>query len=265
MVQRQYSVKSLRSIIKESTDQLKKEYEPVKYNDDNKSINDKAYKEMEKATKDYDGKVAHRTVKTTNYPENYRGMETLRPQNMTPEMRKRFEAQLDGYVDDKAKEAHKNDPFGNADFGDGSLGKELAKRAKEDAEGREKAAKIGLTGSKTSFEKKDDKMFESKKINKLTFKRTKFLTEQHMLSKVPDEYKVEGKKFIMRDGANTEYLVEWHDDPKVMNKTQINESMNRIKELFTYKSENNISTNSSRIAENKNFDNVLNKARKLMY
>jgi hypothetical protein len=263
---RNYTVGELKRIVKESTDTLSKEYKPVKYNDDNKKINDKAYKEMETATKNYDGKVSTKKTKKVNYPENYRGMETLRPQNMTPEMKKRFSAQLDGYVDEKAKKAHENDPFGNAEFGDGSLGKALDKRAEEEKKGHETAAKIGLTGSKTDFKEKDDTMFESnaKTITKLTFKRTKFLTENHMLSKVPDEYKVEGKKFIMRDGENHEYLVEWHDEPKVVNKTKINESMSRIKELFNYKSKETVSTNQSRIAEEKNFENVLGKARKLM-
>ena len=261
-MKRQYTVGEFKRIIQESAN----EFKPVKFNDDNTKINDKSYKEMASATKDYDGGSKNKPKsKTTNYPQHTRGMETLRPQNMTPEMRKRFDAQLDGYVDEKHKKAHKNDPFGNAEFGDGSLGKALAKRSEEEASGHTKASQIGLTGSKSGIKKDDNNMFESKKMPKLTFKRTTFLSENHMLSKVPDNYKTEGKKFIMNDKANNEYLVEWHDKPIVMNKTQINEQQNRIKELFNYKSNVKTSSNASRLAENKSFENVLNKARKLMY
>lgn len=259
-MKRQYSVGELRRIIKESTDNFK----PVKFNDDNDKINDKAYKDMENATKDYDGKVSAKKSKTTNYPQYTRGMETLRPLNMTDEMRKRFDAQLDGYVDDKHKKAHEKDPFGNAEFGDGSLGKALAQRSDEEASGHTKAAQIGLTGSKSNIKGDDGNMFESKKMHKLTFKHTTFLTENHMLSRVPDDYKVEGKKFIMRDGQNNEYLVEWHEEPIVTNKTKINEEQSRIKELFNYKSQVVTSSNHTRLAENKSFDDVLGKARRLM-
>lgn len=259
-MKRQYTVGEMRRIIAESAS----EFKPVKFNDDNKKINEKSYKEMKSATKDYDGKVSAKKSKTTNYPPNYRGMETLRPLNMTDEMRKRFDAQLDGYVDEKHKKAHEKDPFGNAEFGDGSLGKALAQRSDEEESGRTKAAQIGLTGSKSNIKGDDGNMFESKRINKLTFKRTTFLTENHMLSKVPDDYKVEGKKFIMRDGQNNEYLVEWHEEPIVTNKTKINEEQNRIKELFNYKSQVVTSSNYTRLAENKSFDDVLGKARRLM-
>ena len=91
-----------------------------------------------------------------------------------------------------------------------------------------------------------------------------------MLSKVPDELKVEGKRFIMKDTADNEYLVEWTDkEPNVtkkINKTQVNEEMNRIKSLYGYKSKDYFTTTNSksRMNENKEFSDMLNKARKLM-
>jgi hypothetical protein len=113
-------------------------------------------------------------------------------------------------------------------------------------------------------------MFESKKITKLQFKHTQFLSEGHMLSKVPDELKVEGKKFIMKDTADNEYLVEWTakkpNVTKRLNKTQVNEEMNRIKALYGYKSKDYFTTTNSqtRMNENKEFSDMINKARKLM-
>ena len=91
-----------------------------------------------------------------------------------------------------------------------------------------------------------------------------------MLSKVPDELKVEGKRFIMKDTADNEYLVEWTDkEPNVtkkLNKTQVNEEMKRIKSLYGYKSKDYFTTTNSqsRMNENKEFSDMLNKARKLM-
>ena len=264
MVQRTYSVSEMRRAIKESTDNLKKDYKPVKFNDSNKQINDKAYKDAYKQVGEFDYNLGEKTNKITNYPQNYRGMETLHPQNMSKEMQDRFNAQAEGYVDAEYKKNHKNEPLGNGTYNDGSISKAFAKRSAAEKKNHDKAVEIGLTGSKSGAEKDDDNMFKEGKTYKLTFKRTAFLTEAQMLSKVPDSLKVEGKKFIMRDKNNTEYLVEWHEEPKVLNKTQINEQRNRIKELFNYKSNVVKSSNDSRIAENKSFDSVLSKARKLM-
>jgi hypothetical protein len=81
--------------------------------------------------------------------------------------------------------------------------------------------------------------------------------------------KVEGKKFIMRDTADNEYLVEWSNrEPKVtkkVNMTLVNEQKNRIKELWGYKSaEAKTSTSNFRVQENKEFSDMINKARNLM-
>ena len=40
---------------------------------------------------------------------------------------------------------------------------------------------------------------EGKKINVLKFKKVQFISESHMLSHVPDEYKNEGNVFYMQD------------------------------------------------------------------
>jgi hypothetical protein len=85
-----------------------------------------------------------------------------------------------------------------------------------------------------------------------------------MLSKVPDDFKVEGKKFIMRDKNENEYLVEWGENPKSINKTKINEQNNRIQELFSYKSMSSNTTCKSRMNEEKQISDMLDKARLLM-
>ena len=117
---------------------------------------------------------------------------------------------------------------------------------------------------------KTGKHRSKKPCSKLQFKHTQFLSEGHMLSKVPDELKVEGKRFIMKDTADNEYLVEWTakkpNVTKKINKTQVNEEMNRIKALYGYKSKDYFTTTNSqsRMNENKEFSDMINKARKLM-
>lgn len=114
-------------------------------------------------------------------------------------------------------------------------------------------------------------MFESKKIKNIKFKRTKFLSENHMLTKVPDEFKNEGNKFIMSDAEGNSYLVEWHkneapDIEKRINKKLVNEELNRIKNLYNYHSKDyfNTTTSISRMQENREFSDMIGKARKLL-
>jgi hypothetical protein len=81
--------------------------------------------------------------------------------------------------------------------------------------------------------------------------------------------KVEGKKFIMRDKADNEYLVEWSNkEPNVtkkVNMTLVNEQKNRIKELWGYKSAESMRTTPSfRVQEGNEFKDMVDRARKLM-
>ena len=112
-------------------------------------------------------------------------------------------------------------------------------------------------------------MGESKKIKMLTFKNTQFISEGHMMSRIPDEYKKEGSRFVMKDSADNQYLVEWHtNEPMVTKKPNmklVNEQKERIKQLWGYKSaEAKTSTSSFRVQEDKGFNDMVNKARKLM-
>lgn len=109
-----------------------------------------------------------------------------------------------------------------------------------------------------------------KKSKQLTFNKTVFLTEGHMLSKIPDEYKKDGSRFIMKDKKANEYLVEWNEGkPQVTKKVNLNEvqlEKDRIKQLWEYKSSefNKKTTNTSRLNEDNGFADMLNRARQLM-
>ena len=274
-MERKYNVGDLRRIIKERVE-TKQEFEPVfgkNVPKDNKKINDDAYKEIKKEAGAYDGGLGSEQKKGESVTTaNNRGMSDLRYDSISKPFKDKVKSQLKGYPSAEAEKQHKNDAFGNAYYDSNNLSKDIADHAKEAKKESDKSKTDGLTSSKykNEIEKSSESMFESKKITKLQFKHTQFLSEGHMLSKVPDELKVEGKKFIMKDTADNEYLVEWTakkpNVTKRLNKTQVNEEMNRIKSLYGYKSKDYFTTTNSqsRMNENKEFSDMINKARKLM-
>lgn len=259
---RQYSVRELRRIISESAS----EFKPVmgkNVENDNKKINDKAYSEASKKAKSFDGGLTDR--KKSNIPEDdNRGMQDLEYDNISKDFQDRVKSQIKGFASVDAEKKHSKDAFGNAEF-DTVNG--LDDKNKKLRTGKEIAKEIGLTSShidKKAFKDQSHSIYESEKMFKLKFKNTVFLTENHMLSKVPDDFKVNGKKFIMKDKLDNEYIVEWNETPNIVSLSKINEEKNRIKELFNYKSNESSTSSNSRLTENNKVNDMLDKARKLM-
>jgi hypothetical protein len=265
------NVGELRRVLSEATN----EFKPVVFGDkETKKINDEAYNDIKKETDNYDGGVGKKKQNPGGgiSATDNKGMHDLTYDSINKPFMERTKSQMKGYVSKDAENKHKNDEFGNATFDKNGKIYDAAKdHAKAAKQGKDTAAEIGLTGrelKKKDIEDNDSTMYESKKIKRLTFK-TQFISEGHMMSKIPDELKVEGKKFIMRDTADNEYLVEWNErEPKVtkkVNMTLVNEQKNRIKQLWGYKSaEGNRTTPSFRVQESKEFNDMVNKARKLM-
>ncbi len=292
MEYRKYRIGDLKERIRESAEKTKSvskrsvleakeknEFEPVfgkNVPSDNKKINTQAYNDIKKETGAYDGGLgsySHSKKGEALTPANNRGMADLDYDSISKPFKDKVNAQLKGYPSAENEKLHeKDDTFGNAYYDSNNLSKDIAKHAKEAKKEKDKSKTDGLVSSKykNETEKNSDTMFESKKINKIQFKHTQFLSEGHMLSKVPDEFKVEGKRFIMKDTADNEYLVEWTaKQPNVtkrINKTQVNEEMNRIKSLYDYKSKDYFTTTNaqSRVNENKEFSDMIKKARQLM-
>lgn len=262
MAIRKYNVSELRRIIAESAS----EFKPVmgkNVEKDNKTNNEKAYKEMKNATEKYDGGARKETKKLTCPNDDNKGMQDLEYTNMGDDFKKRVQAQMKGYTSADAEKKHKNDEFGNAEFNEITNMKEKNKAM---ADGKQKAKEIGLTSreiDKKEFDKQSKSVFENK-VSTLKFKNTVFLTEQHMMQRVPDSFKVEGKKFIMKDKANNEYLIEWAEEPKVLCTSKVNEQTKRIKELFAYKSNVKHTTTQTRLTEETKINDMLDKARFLM-
>lgn len=112
---------------------------------------------------------------------------------------------------------------------------------------------------------------ENKNMKTAYFKKTTFLTEGHMMSRIPDEFKVEENVFRMKDKTGNEYILEWKNGKGVIlshkNKQGMNESIDRMKALMGYKSSDKYKTSTSneRLNEdNDAFKNTLDKARKII-
>lgn len=273
-----YRVGDLRKIIKESA--TNDEFKPVYgsgVQDDNKKINRQAYKEIEKETSSYDGGIKdskpNKNSGTVTPTENS-GMSDLEYDGISKPFKEKVKSQLKGYTSAENEKLHKDDEFGNAEFDSSNESETFSKHAKELKKEKDKFRGTGLTGNtkdKSEVGKNSETMFESKKMKNIKFKHTEFISEGHMLSKVPDEFKVEGNKFVMSDSEGNSYIVEWHknespDVEKRINKKMVNEELNRIKNLYNYRSKDYFKTtnNKNRINENCEFSNMIDKARKLM-
>lgn len=268
------NVGELRRVVKEG----RNEFKPKMYgSDETKRINDKAYSDMEKETKAYNGGLTKRKDGEDSELSyiNGKGMHNLVYDTMNDEFKKRTRAQMKGYASADAEEKHSDEPFGNASFkGNTRIEKAAEKQTKEFKDGRDKATTIGLTGRelpKDDVKKLHHTMFESgNRIKRLSFKNTRFVNEEHVLSRVPDELKCEGSRFIMRDSDLTEYLVEWSSkNPKVtrrLNFNMANEEKERIKNLWEYNSrEHDSHTNHNvRLNEGNDVKGMLDKVRRLM-
>ena len=259
----------------------KSDFKPVVFGDkESKKINDDAYKAMRKEVSKHDGGLSdyrHRygdAEESFGYNDN-RGMHDLRYDNINGEFEDRVKSQAKGYVSAQAEKLHKKDAFGNAKFDDDrETVKPMAKHAKRIKRSHDTASEIGLTGRE--LPKKDiealDKtaLGEGRKIKVISFNRTQFVNENHVMSRIPDNYKVEGSRFIMKDMKNNQYLVEWHDnDPQITKKVNmktVTEETERAKQLWGYcPGKASQGTNPSmRLNEESELDKMMKRTRKLM-
>lgn len=298
-MEKTFRVGDLKRLISESSSEFKPVLGP-KVEKDNKSNNGKAYDDARKRAKDYDGGLGKDVGgKKAKYEKLDANRTTLdyTPDNVTDDYKKRVKAQVKGYT----SEAEMNNKIDKAaDFSDNENIYNGIKNAGKKAHDNEKEMKkSGLQGrewpddvfdkeemyeSKEGFDMRNlinklnilqekDEFFKNKVINEnknvktIYFKKTEFLTEGHMLSRIPDEFKNEGETFKMKDKTGNEYLVEWHNNKGNIvshnNKQGLNESIDRMKSLFSYTPENTKTSLNSRLNENENFNSTLTNARKM--
>ena len=268
-----YKVSDLKALIQESSNEFKAKLGPGVESGD-KTNNGKAYKDAEKRAKDYDGGLAD-SVKVAKYDKTKQGdhnRTTLdyEVDNIDQKYKDRIEAQALGYTSVAEKEngiEKQGDYEGNKDIFDS-----IKKDSDDWKDEREMVKRSGLTARTTPEDTfKHDSLYEGKSVKTAYFKKTTFLTEGHMMSRIPDEFKVEENIFRMKDKTGNEYLLEWKDGKAEIighrNKQGMNESIDRMKALFNYKASDyykNTTTSSRLMEENQAFTDTLDKARKII-
>lgn len=270
MTERIYTINDLKSLIKESASEFKAKVGD-NVNATNKKENSKTYKDTKEKVKKFDG-GGDETVQKRSLPEKEDGNKTTLDYEMSAPVGKNFQdkvkAQAEGYTSTLEK---KNGIEKSAEFSDETY-KQFKNAGKKLANNKVLAKKSGLTARElpnSVFEKPS--LYENtKKISVLNFKNTTFINESQMISRIPDDYKFNGNRFKVRDSSENEFIVEWKDDEAQIlsyeNKKKLNESIDKFFKLSGYNSKDFFkkSTNQTRLSENKEFNEMIEKARKIM-
>lgn len=277
MSERIYTISELKQLISESakTDKPKsvpaKDFKPrlgAGVEDSNQKENSKTYDAAKKRAHDFDGggnEVVEERMEMEKEDDNATTLDYLIDGAPDEDFRKKVKAQAEGYTSVKEKN---NGIEKSGKFSDFSY-KEFKASGERRAAEREYMKKSGLVGRGAQPDKfkKDGLYSESKKIAVLNFKNTTFLNESQMISRIPDDYKIDGNRFKVRDAGENEFIVEWKEGEASIlsyeNKKKLNESIEKFHKLSGYKSKEQFKTSSaqSRLNESTNFDSILNKAR----
>lgn len=288
------TVKAIKGLVKESSNEFKAKLGPNVESEDRKN-NGKAYSDAKKRAKDYDGgladEVGEKKAKYVKFDANKTTLD-YNPDNATPEYKKRVHAQVKGYSSEKEMN---NGLEKSGDFSDNENIYQGLKDAGKKMQGNEKAfKKTGLQAREMPdyvFDR--ESMYESKdginmrqminhlsdaeksankpineNIKTIYYKKTKFITENHMISKIPDDFKQNGMKFNMKDCDGNIYLVEWRNNKANVvnhsNKVKLDEEFERMKHLMSYKSSDTKTTYADRLNENQEtFKSTLDKIREI--
>lgn len=284
------SVKALKNLISESSNEFKAKIGPNVESEDKKN-NGKAYSDAKKRAKDYDGGLSKEVGEEKAKFEKKDGNKTLldyNPENASDDYKKRVHAQMKGYTSVAEME---NGIEKCGDFSDNdNIYKGIKKSGEEMHKNEEDFKASGLQANKMprkTFVKGE--MYESKegvdmrnmintlkeasympkpilkenaKLKTVYFKKTTFLNEEHMTSRIPDEFKNEGEQFKMKDKNGTEYIVEWnHGKAEILsyeNKQKINETMEKFHHITNYKSNmTRTSTTNKNLQENVGVNRML--------
>lgn len=276
MEELKYKVGELKHLIKESADKFEPKLGPNVRNA-NVQNNGKFYKDAEKRAKDYDGGL--KEEKKEELPEKTDGNRTTIDYNPTIEptdrYKKRVEAQAKGYNNEFEEES---DTERNAEFDkDGRILKQFKDHNEKINKARSEIAHAGLVGKNLpKFDIEGNRLYEGDKkpkTKRLIFKNTRFMNEASMLSRIPEEYKIDEQVIYMKDGHDNEYIVECSRSEKTgnielnvinyNNKKVMNEQVDKMMKLMgTDNIQNNTSMScQQRINEDKEFNNLMNLVR----
>lgn len=270
-MERKISVRDIRQSILES----KNEFKP-KFGDgvesENKKNNEKTYKDTKKETGAKEVEVKH------DLEDKLDGNKTTLDYELDndpgDDYRKRVHAQAKGYT--SAIEQN-NDIEKIGEFDD-SFYKATKAAAKKMSDNKKQIKKSGIQADELPDEWfNKENMYENKTIKTVRFKKTEFLTEEHMISKIPDEMKTEGNIFKMVDRNGNTFIVEWAKDSykntsaaliiEHKNDKAVNEALEKMKALYGYSHSTNYSktTGQERVNEsNDAFASTLEKMRRII-
>lgn len=273
------TVKAIKGLIKESQQEFKAKLGNG-VESGNKANNGKAYSDAKKRAKDFDGGLSDEVgEKKAEYKKEdfNKTLMDYTPDNVTPEYKERVKKE-----------------FVNGDDENEKIYKEFKKSGEEQQKNEKELKKSGLQArewpdevfdkdnmyeSRDGFdmrkmlnslnEKTTRKQFNESHVKTVLFKKTEFLNEAHMISRIPDDFKKNGTSFKMKDKNGSEYLVEWDNNKaniiEHVNKKGMDESISRMKELFNYRTSDTKTNYSDRLNENDDkFQETLNKMRKII-
>lgn len=248
-----YTLSEFCKVLKES-----QEFKAIKgknVESEDKKNNEKAVNDILKQGKKFDGGLSDKKKKEnprdiTDY--NKTTLDNDFAYEPSKEYKDRVKAQVHGFPsvenEKNSKIEEENDSLdfeGNKDFYE-----QNAEKRKKVADARQTDKHAGLKSHNLPKETfKDNTLYtnESRKMKRLNFSKTVFLNEAEMMKKIPDDMKIDGNKFYMKDAVGNEYLVECVKDKAIndiihtkvvdyRNKEKIDETFKRMKELYGYKS-----------------------------
>lgn len=257
-----YTLSEFCRVLKESQEFKAKKGEKV--DSENKKNNGKAVDDILKQGKEFDGGLSDKGKRenprdTVDF--NKTTIELDFDNEPSKEYKERVKAQVHGFPsaanEKNSKIEKENDGL---DFeGNKNFYKEREKVSKTRSDRRYELKKSGLQSRELAKDKDFDKEFkdktvftnENKKMKRLHFGKTVFLNEDEMMKKIPDDMKIAGNRFYMKDSVGNEYLVECVQDKVIndvihtkvvdyTNREKINETFDRMKELYGYKPTNNV-------------------------
>lgn len=253
--ERRYTLSELSAILREERE--RNEFNPVVFNKENKKENKDAVDSILKdAEKPYGGKLKiERKISDNGNPDlNKTTLDAKFSVEPGKEWIERTEAQAEGYDSSLQKENH-NGKESEDEKATHESGKKFYEKRKEISKDMNKkgeaTVKAGLKAREIAKDipdayKAKTAFGENRVSKRLRFKNTVFLSEERIRSLIPEEYKTNGNKFYMTDASDTDYLVECkHDDVfgyvtinihKCEKEEEINEELDRMKSLFSYKS-----------------------------
>lgn len=248
-----YTLSEFCKVLKESQEFKARKGKNVESED--KKNNEKAVNDILKQGKKFDGGLSDKKKKEnprdiTDY--NKTTLDNDFAYEPSKEYKDRVKAQVHGFPsvenEKNSKIEEENDSLdfeGNKDFYE-----QNAEKRKKVADARQTDKHAGLKSHNLPKETfKDNTLYtnESRKMKRLNFSKTVFLNETEMMKKIPDDMKIDGNKFYMKDAVGNEYLVECVKDKAIndiihtkvvdyRNKEKIDETFKRMKELYGYKS-----------------------------